>query len=451
MRDLEYRYSQREDGSVSFRLQLPLGRKRYDFRACVDGQMGGVIKVYRDYKICGDKEWLAGKWEAVKKSVEFAWASTNEDGWDADRDGVLEGRQHHTLDMELFGPNSWLNGFYQAALKAASEIAGILGHEEEEKEYLRLFESGKEWTDTHLFNGEYYQQQVDIKDRSVLERYNSGKSLLGKDTVGSYWNEETGEIKYQIAEGSSVDQVIGQWHANLCGLGEVMDRCQVKKALKSIFHYNYKPVMREEFNPARLYCMEDEGGVLVCVWPESVKKPKIPLTYGPEVMCGMEYQVASHMIWEGLTEEGFEIVKSIRNRFDGEVRNPWNEFECGSNYARSLASYGLILAASGFSYDCGRGYLGFSPKVEKENFTGFFCVASGWGLYRQKQGECSVELLYGNVMIKEMEIPLEGNLSVSIGNKELYFEREKKELRFDGFEMKAGDILTIRHVEGGNI
>ena len=125
MRDLEYKYSQRDDGSVSFRLQLPLGRERYNFRACVDGQMGGVIKVYRDYKICGDKKWLEGKWEAVKKSIEFAWAETNEDKWDYDQDGVMEGRQHHTLDMELFGPSSWLNGFYQCALKAASEIAGI--------------------------------------------------------------------------------------------------------------------------------------------------------------------------------------------------------------------------------------------------------------------------------------------------------------------------------------
>lgn len=42
MRDLEYRYSQREDGSMAFRLMLPPGRERYDFRACVDGHMGGV-------------------------------------------------------------------------------------------------------------------------------------------------------------------------------------------------------------------------------------------------------------------------------------------------------------------------------------------------------------------------------------------------------------------------
>lgn len=413
MRDLEYRYSQRPDGSVSFRLQLPLGRPRYEFRACVDGQMGGVIKVYRDYKICGDKEWLAGKWEAVKKSIEFAWSPTNEDCWDADRDGVMEGRQHHTLDMELFGPSAWLNSFYQAALKAASEIAGILGHHEEEALYARLFRQGRDWVDEHLFNGEYYAQKINLKDKRLLERYNSGESLLGSDSVGTYWNDETGEIKYQIGEGSCVDQVIGQWHARLCGLGDIMDPQKVKKALRSIYRYNYKKNLREVFNPARIYAMNDEGGVQICVWPEGRTEPKIPITYAPEVFCGMEYQVASHLLWEGMTKEAFDIVETIRSRFDGEVRNPWNEFECGSNYARSLASFGLILAASGFDYDMANGYLAFDPHtMENGEFNGFFSVASGWGVYRQKREMCEIELLYGTLKLCELEIPFEGNMKI---------------------------------------
>lgn len=130
MRNLDYTYNQREDGSMCFRLQLPLGRERSGFRACADGQFGGVIKAYRDWKISGDTEWLKTIWPAVRKSIEFAWAPTNEDAWDADKDGVLEGRQHHTLDMELFGPNAWLTGFYLAALKAGAEMAEYLGEAE---------------------------------------------------------------------------------------------------------------------------------------------------------------------------------------------------------------------------------------------------------------------------------------------------------------------------------
>ena len=446
MRDLEYKYSQRDDGSVSFRLQLPLGRERYNFRACVDGQMGGVIKVYRDYKICGDKKWLEGKWEAVKKSIEFAWAETNEDKWDYDQDGVMEGRQHHTLDMELFGPSSWLNGFYQCALKAASEIAGILGHTEEEQLYLKLFENGKKWSDENLFNGEYFQQKVDLTDKELLKKYDNGESLLGKNAVDTYWNVETGEINYQIGNGSSIDQVIGQWHGHLCGMGEIMDNEKVKSSLRAIYKYNYKKSMREEFNPARLYAMNDEGGVIVCAWPDKEKEPKIPLTYGPEVMCVMEYQAASHMLWEGMEKEAFEIVNTIRDRFDGIVRNPWNEFECGSNYARSLASFALILAASGFEYDLGKQYIGFTPHVQgKDPFKGFFSVADGWGIFCQYPDRCEIRVLYGNLKLKSVKVPLQKAAHAEAGNKKIVFKESKEQIFFqDLIEIKEGECLTIR-------
>ena len=119
MREADYRHNLRADGGMSFRIQLPLGRGRSSFRPCADGQFGGIVKVYRDWKISGDTDWLARLWPAVKNSLAFAWSPDNRDRWDRDKDGVLEGRQHHTLDTELFGPNSWLTGFYLAALKVA--------------------------------------------------------------------------------------------------------------------------------------------------------------------------------------------------------------------------------------------------------------------------------------------------------------------------------------------
>lgn len=439
MRDLEYKYSQREDGSVSFRLMLPLGRSRYDFRACVDGQMGGVIKVYRDFRLCGDIKWLEGKWEAVKKSLEFAWAPSNEDKWDADMDGVMEGRQHHTLDMEMFGPSSWLNGFYQAALKAGSRIAHILGHEEEAQLYEELFKKGMAWSDTHLFNGEYYQQQVDLKDKSILEKYNEGKPLVGKDSVDAYWNQESEEIKYQIANGSSVDQVIGQWHANLCGLGDVFDRRQVKQALGAVYKYNFKKSARNEFNAARIYCMNDEGGVRVCAWPGNKRQPAIPMTYSNEVMCGMEYQAASHMIQEGLLEEGFEIVRAVRERFDGEKRNPWNEFECGSNYARSMASFALIPSISGFTYDMYGKTIGFDPKQPGEEFTSFWSVDSAWGIFEKTAEGCSIQVLWGGLKLKKMILPFLEKESISAGR----YQDGRKGLEDIPVCLEAGGVCSF--------
>ena len=91
-------------------------------------------------------------------------------------------------------------------------------------------------------------------------------------------------------------------------------------------------------------------GLLICTWPKG-GRPEYPFVYSHEVWPGIEYHVAAHLIFEGHIEAGLTIVKALRERHDGVRRNPWNEVECGYHYARSMASWGLILALSGFSYD----------------------------------------------------------------------------------------------------
>ncbi len=449
MRDLDFKYNQREDGGMAFRLQLPVGRERSGFRPCADGQFGGVIKAYRDWKISGDSEWLKSNWEAISKSIEFAWAPTNEDRWDADKDGVLEGRQHHTLDMELFGPNSWLTGFYLAALKAGAEMAEHLGYKAKAVEYGQLFAKGKAWVDTNLFNGEYYRQIIDLKDESILDRYDSGKSLLGDNTKKAYWNDEAGEIKYQIGEGCIVDQVLAQWHANLCGLGEIFDSRQVKKALESIYRYNFKKSFRNFFNPCRLYAMNDEAGVVITEWPEGKYKPVVPVPYAEEPWSGTEYQVSSHMIQEGFIKEGLEIVRAVRDRYDGEKRNPWNEFECGSNYARSMASYALLNAFSGFEFDMVKGMVGFNPvQGVGSGFKCFWSLDSGWGTIEMASGVTKLVVLYGELNIKEIKIPASGDIQikeVDVSGSPADFRYSKGCIELEALtKVAAGGILTIR-------
>ena len=146
------------------------------------------------------------------------------------KDGVLEGRQHHTLDMELFGPSSWLEGMYLAALKAAAEMAEHLGEPDKADEYLEIFEKGKKWVKENLFNGKYFIQKVDLGNKEYADHFNAPQ----------YWNEERNELKYQIGEGCEIDQVLGQWHANLLGLGEIFDKDQLRSALQSIYKNNFK-------------------------------------------------------------------------------------------------------------------------------------------------------------------------------------------------------------------
>lgn len=414
MRTADYEYNLLENGSMPFRIQLPLGSEPWNFRACCDGQLGGVMKTYRDWKISGDDQWLRSIWPAVKKSLEFAWSPENIDRWDPEKTGVLWGRQHHTLDMELFGPNSWLTGFYLGALKAAAEMAAHLGETEAAAEYQAIFARGKAWTDEHLFNGEYYLQRIDLKDRSIVEAFEGADdSLMGTSALTAYWNDEHEEIKYQIAEGSSIDQILPQWHADLYGLGDLYDPAQVKQASAAIYKYNFIPEMGKVYNPCRIYCLNDEGGLVICAWPEGSQKPLIPAPYSQETMNGFEYSAAIHMIMLGLVDEGMRCIEAVRQRYDGERRNPWNEFECGNNYARSMASYALLNAFSGFQFDMVNGMIGFNPiRTDNGNFRCFWSLDAAWGEYVQTPAGAELHVLAGQLPLREVKLPVANQTAV---------------------------------------
>jgi len=449
MREADFAYNLRPDGGMAFRIQLPLGVGRWDFRPCADGQFGGVLKTYRDWKICGDNEWLRRLWPSVKKSLEFAWHPDNIDRWDPEKTGVLWGRQHHTLDMELFGPNSWLTSMYLAALKAGAEMAEYLGDEAAAIEYREIFARGKKWADANLFNGEYYIQRINLHDRSIIEAFADDESvLIGGSTLEAYWDDEHGEIKYQIGEGSSIDQVLGQWHASLYGLGEIFDPTQVRSALAAIYKYNFIPVMGEVYNPCRIYCLSDEGGLVICAWPPHVAKPTIPAPYSQETMNGFEYAAASHMIMNGLVDEGTTCVAAIRARYDGERRNPWNEFECGSNYARSMAAYALLLAFSGFQFDMVQGRIGFHPvRLEQERFRCFWSLDSGWGEFELTPHQAIIRLLYGKLHLRRIELPFAKNQHaslVSLREVSIPFVQSESALDFSvSVTLLEGDTLRI--------
>ncbi|HBP38037.1 MAG TPA: hypothetical protein DD640_04725 [Clostridiales bacterium] len=448
MRELDFRYNSGPDGSMSFRLQLPLGRSRSTFRPCADGQFGGLIKVYREWRISGDTDWLRRIWPDAKRSLEYAWSPGNRDLWDPDQNGVLSGRQHHTLDMELFGPNSWLSGFYLAALEAGSRMAEALGEADCARQYRAILARGKDWVDRHLFNGEYFIQLVDLQDSGQLDRYQND-SLIGTGIRDAYWNEEVLELKYQAGEGSLIDQVLAQWHCDLVGLGDVFGRDKVRSALGAIFRYNYQPSFRKIFNPCRCFSLNDEAGTLICAWPEGKRKPAIRIPYSEETMPGFEYQAGCHMIMNGLEEEGLKLVQAVRNRFDGIARNPWNEFECGSNYARSMASYALLLAYSGFRCDMTRGHLGFSPLHPERSASFFWSVDAGWGEISFEPAEIKLVLCGGHLALRSLELPgLEQIHQVSLNGRHLPYRILAGEIHLaNELTLVPEDVLTFHRSE----
>lgn len=380
MREAAFHQGLQSGGRMAVRLLLPLSRTRTEStaRAAVDGQMGEVIKVYREWKISGDTEWLRRLWPFVEEALAYAWSPDNADGWDRDGDGVLEGIQHHTLDVEMYGPNAYLTGFYHAALAAAIEMAGALG--EDGARYQRLLAQGRAWVDGHLFNGEYFIQQLDLTDR----RYPV--------------DPELGEIKYQVGNGCHIDQVIGQWHARVVGLPDIFDPVKVRSALRAVYRYNFRR-MRDHVNVHRVLALDDECGVVITTWPHD-DAPLVPVPYHAECMTGYEYQVASHMIYEGLVDEGLDVVAALRDRYDGQKRNPWNEIECGSHYARSLASFSVLLALAGFEFDAVQQHLGFRPRLKVRPFSTFWSLGSAWGTFRASVAEARLTVHRGSLSLR---------------------------------------------------
>jgi non-lysosomal glucosylceramidase len=452
MRAADFRHNiDPETGGMSFRVCVPLGEARYDINPCADGQFGNVMKAYRDWKISGDDSWLAGIWPQVKAAIEFAWHPGNMDRWDPDRTGVLWGRQHHTLDMELFGPNSWLTGFYLGALRAGCEMARRIGDEATATEYETVFARGKEWMAANLFNGSHFVQKIDIKSRKLLSMFERSRKspVLDGSIYELYWSDEHGEIKYQVDQGCLTDQVIAQWHADLYGIGDLFDRDQVKATLDSIFRLNFKPRLGDVANPCRVFGLEEEAGVVVCDWTKGGPRPAIPVPYSQETFHGVEYAFGAMLFDAGDVRRGLAVFKAVRDRYRGHNRNPWNEMECGSNYARSMASYGGLLALSGFRFDMTAGRIAFDPKLQSAGrFRCFWALASGWGEVAIEDGWLTLRVSGGSIRLNRIGLPAAaegGPVSMMIDDQRLEAAMDGRDVCLAPTVLTAGSTLRIHN------
>ena len=207
---------------------------------------------------------------------------------------------------------------------------------------------------------------------------------------------------------------------------------QVRQANAAIYKYNYIPRMGDVYNPCRIYCLNDEGGLVICAWPEGSQKPVIPAPYSQETMNGFEYAAAIHMIMTGMVDEGMECVSAVRRRYDGERRNPWNEFECGSNYARSMASYALLNAFSGFEFDMTKGMVGFNPLRAADGFFRcFWSLDSGWGEFVLTPNTAEVIVHYGTLPLRQVRLPFMAERAcggVMVEGTEVGFQQEGAEI-----------------------
>jgi uncharacterized protein (DUF608 family) len=394
MRETEFGPNQREDGHQDFRAAQPIRPTPHNFYAAADGQLGGIMKVYRDWRISGDTFWLRGLWPKIRASLDYCIRT-----WDPRNRGWLEEPHHNTYDIEFWGPDALCTGIYLGALRASL----LMGHalHDDVTHYAELLKKGVARVETELFNGEYFFQRVQWHD--LLAHFpDDSKGFVQNYTPEALALANQEGPRYQYGDGCLSDGVLGAWLAAVCGVGPVMDAAKVKSHLQSVYRHNFRRDLVGHANPQRaVFAFGEEGGLLLCTWPGG-EKLSLPFIYSNEVWTGIEYQVASHLMLMGMVEEGLTIVRTCRDRYDGRSRNPFDEVEAGHWYARAMASYGLLQGLSGARYDAVERIIYLRPTV-KGDFRSFLSTASGYGVVGLRNGLPFVDVVQGKIPYTRIE------------------------------------------------
>lgn len=353
-----YGFAFGEDGSMAY-------RGEHGSESAIDGHCGVILSVLRAHQMSPDSGLLKRLWPRVKKSILYAMAC------DRDHDGLIDKPMLTTLDEPWHGQIPWISSLYLAALKAGERMAAEMGDDAFADSCREWSAKGRAAMDAQLFNGEWFVQTPDPAH---------------PNTLGAY-------------ETCHIDQVLGQGWAWQVGLGRVLTENTTRSALRSIWKYNFSrnlDAYDEQADPkGRPYFAEGEGGLVMTA---NALGREIPFgVYSPfacylsETMNGFEYQAAAHMIAEGMVREGLAVIRTVDERYDGNKRNPFNEVECGDHYARSMASYGALIAICGFEHHGPKGHIGFAPRLTPERFKAPFTAAEGWGTYEQKIDGATLE------------------------------------------------------------
>jgi non-lysosomal glucosylceramidase len=431
--EVDFGIALHKDGGIGMRANLKGANHPAD-----DGQCGRILGAYREHQMCEDDAFLKRTWPNIKKAILFMIKR------DANRDGILEGAQHNTLDAAWYGRISFLASLYLATLRAGEAMAIEVGDAAFADECKRIAEKGAE-TILELYNGEYFFHELDPKH-------------IDNVAVGT---------------GCYVDQVFGQFWAHQVGLGHLFDEAKTKSALKALYKYNFVPHIgnfRDTFTRGRWYANEEDKGLIMCSWPKGGLNEKWhkawQFQYFNECMSGFEWQAAAHMISEGLIEEGMAVSRAIHDRYDAHLRNPYNEIECSDHYSRAMASYGAFLAAGGYESHGPKGYLAFSPKVhDGDTFKCAFTAAGGWGAFEQtatggsyyakatkdKSLKAEVAVKWGSVTLTTLglDIPATATtVTVSLNGKVIpaslkSINGKQCVILEQAIELKSGQILTI--------
>ncbi|MFM7181419.1 MAG: GH116 family glycosyl-hydrolase [Verrucomicrobiales bacterium] len=400
---------------IDLRSQLPeglLSDRDGGKNDAIDGHFGTILGVYREHLLSTNTDYLKTAWPRTRKAMDYAI-----DRLDRDRDGMLSGSYHNTLDCNSSGTSPWIGSLYIAALKASGNMADLMGETEAANGYRELAATAIRNQNEQLWNNQlgYYVERPENLP---------GTRIMG-DAVG-------------------IDMLLGQWWANQLGLGQLYPADRTRAGLAKIFTTNRITDPGKGYPPRyRDFLGTGDTGWQMFVHPGRV--PDNTIHYFCEVMSGFEYAAAATMIQYGLTAEGMEMVKEISKRYDGRHRgrgevtlasnatvdgsgSPFGEDECGKYYARAMSSWSVLLALQGFSFDGPQQRIGFQPVWQPEDHASFFSAANGWGLFTQNRSdgkqESAIHLKFGTLDLKSITLGIpEGmrsaNARITLDGKEL--------------------------------
>jgi len=376
-----------ESGAILF-------RGENETRPAIDGQAGTILRFYREHQMSKDNRFLDANWPKIKKAVQFMLAQ------DKNGDGMTDTPMENTLDAVWEGEIAWIVGLCIAAAKAAQMMAEEINDISFAKICETYVSDGKRNMEKELFNGEYFIHRPD--------------AVQGRRKLGSY-------------NTCHIDQVYGQSWTFQVGLPRILDKEKTVAALKALWKYNFTmdvgPYIKTHTG-GRPYALPGEGGMVMNTNPHNETKPfgedvSWQLGYFHECMSGFEHQVAAHFMAEGMLDESLVLTRAVHDRHHAAKRNPFNEIECSDHYARAMASYGTFITACGFEHHGPKGYIGFAPKWNKENFKAPFTTAAGWGTYSQRKTDLKqvhhFELKYGELALQKIALEkLDGKKTSSV-------------------------------------
>jgi uncharacterized protein (DUF608 family) len=396
IRETEFHEDQDSAGHQNYRAALPIRPVAHNYYLpAADGQLGGIMKIYREWRISADSAWLRHMYPKVKISLDYCIRT-----WDPRHHGVVEEPHHNTYDIEFWGPDGMCTSMYLGALEAMEKISAFLG--EDTSLYKELYTKGRDFMEHNLYNGSFFTQKiqwtglttpnpVDDPEHSLEDYSVEGASLLQKEGP-----------KYQYGAGCLSDGVLGAWITRVCGLPAPVDTQKITSHLLSVYANNLKKDLSDFSNPQRPgFALGHDGGLLLCTWPLGGRL-SLPFVYSNEVWTGVEYQVASHLIFRGRVKEGLDIVRTCRSRYDGRIRNPFDEYEAGHWYARALSSYALLEALTGVRYDAVDKTLYVDSKIG--DFTSFLSTATGFGNVVYRGGKVKVEVCFGKIAVERVVV-----------------------------------------------